>query len=321
MIALQNGKHVYVEKPCSHNLAEDEFLMKAEKKYSDLKIQMGTQQRSSPETTEVVKAIHEGLIGNTYKAVAFYSNKRGPVPVPKVTTPPDFLDWELWQGPAPRREFLDILADYNWHWRWHWGTAESANNGTHEMDVARWALDVEYPEAVQTQGGKFHFVDDGWEMYDTMLVSFNFPGNKVLQWDGKSRNGYETYGAGRGTVIYGSEGSVFVDRSGYRVYSREGEVIQEKTGEPEGGVALGGGGSMTTGHVRNFIESIRGNDTLNTPLSIGAVSTHLTHYTNVASRTPGRQLDINPWNGRFRSKKIMKKYWSRDYESGWELKL
>ena len=189
------------------------------------------------------------------------------------------------------------------------------------MDVARWALDVKYPESVQTLGGKFHFKDDGWEMYDTMEVTFNFPGNKVLQWDGKSRNGYETYGGGRGTIIYGTDGSVFVDRGGYKVYSRDGEMIQEKRGEAEGGVALGGGGDMTTRHVKNFIESIRGNDTLHTPLSIGAVSTHLTHYTNVASRMGNKLLEINPKNGHFRSKKIMKKYWGRDYERGWELKI
>jgi len=321
MIALQNGKHVYVEKPCSHNLWEDDFLMKAEKMYSKLKIQMGTQQRSSPESIEVVNAIHEGLIGDTYKAVAFYSNGRGPVPVPKVVAPPDFLDWELWQGPAPRREFLDILEDYNWHWRWHWGAAESANNGTHEMDIARWALDVHYPERVQAQGGKFHYVDDGWEMYDTMQVSFIFPGNKLLQWDGKSRNGYQTYGSGRGTIIYGTEGSVYVDRDGYRVYSRSGELLQEKTGEAEAGVALGGGGNMTTRHVRNFIDSIRGRDTLHTPLSIGAVSTHLTHYTNVASRVDGHNLEIDSGTGHFKDKAIMEKYWGRDYESGWELTL
>ena len=184
---------------------------------------------------------NEGLIGDTYKALSFYNNKRGHVPVPQVVDPPAHLDWELWQGPAPRREFLDILEDYNWHWRWHWGTAESANNGTHEMDVARWALGVEYPEHVQTQGGKYHFVDDGWEMYDTMLVSFRFSGNKLLQWDGKSRNAYSTYGTGRGTIIYGTEGSVFVNRDGYKVYSREGELIQEKIGEPEEGLGLGGG--------------------------------------------------------------------------------
>ena len=114
-----------------------------------------------------------------------------------------------------------------WHWNWHWGTAESANNGTHELDVARWALGVEYPNNVQTQGGKEHFKDDGWEMYDTMMASFKFPGGKLLQWDGKSRNKYNTYGAGRGSIIYGTDGTVFVNRDGYKIYDRGGKMTKE----------------------------------------------------------------------------------------------
>ena len=216
MIAAQNGKHVYLEKPASHNLAEDKFLMELEKKYKKLSFQVGVQQRSSAESIELIKEIHDGLIGETYKATTFYNNKRGRVPVPKVVAPPSHLDWELWQGPAPRREFLDILEDYMWHWRWHWGTAESSNNGTHELDVARWALGVKYPNSVQAQGGKFHFKDDGWEMYDTMLASFTFPGGKLLQWDSKSRNNYPTYGAGRGSIIYGSDGTVFLKQPAKR---------------------------------------------------------------------------------------------------------
>lgn len=319
--ALQNGKHVYVEKPCSHNLAEDELLIAAQKRFPSLKIQMGTQQRSSPETREVIEAIHNGAIGRPYKAVAFYANARGRVPNPKEVTPPATLDWELWQGPAPRRPFLDIVADYNWHWRWHWGTAESANNGTHEMDVARWALQVEYPEEVRAQGGKFHFVDDGWEMYDTMQATFRYSDDRIIQWEGNSRNGYLTYGSGRGTIIYGTDGSVYVDRNGYRLYSRDGELTKESQGEAEAGTALGGGGSMTTRHVRNFIDAIRKGEMLHAPITTGAVSTHMTHYTNVASRVDGGVITLDPNTGHFKERSLMNTYWGREYEKGWEPKL
>lgn len=318
LIALQNGKHVYVEKPCSHNLAEDDILGEAAAKYNDLKIQMGSQQRSSPETREVIAAIHEGQIGHAYKATTFYSNARGPVPVPKQVEPPPYLNWELWQGPAPRRPFLDILADYNWHWRWHWGTAESANNGTHELDIARWALGVTYPELVGAESGKRHYVDDGWEMYDTILATYRFPGDKIIEWDGKSRNGYNTYGAGRGCIVYGTEGSVFVDREGYKIYDRAGELVRTRTGEAEGGIALGGGGSLTNRHVLNFIEAIRGNEELTAPITEGAISTHLVHYCNVSSRENDARLAVDAKTGHFTDKAIMDAYWKREYESGWE---
>jgi predicted dehydrogenase len=213
IMALKGGKHVYVEKPASHNMREDELMVAAQKKYGKV-VQMGTQQRSSAHTIEVVKAIHDGAIGTPYKAVAWYSNGRGEVPVQKKVPVPKGLDWDLFQGPAPRREYTEETWNYNWHWYgWDYGTAESGNNGTHELDVARWALQVGYPIRADVLADKRHFQDDGWEMYDTMEATFRFAGNKVIQWDGKSRNGVKTYGAGRGTLIYGTDGSVFVDRN------------------------------------------------------------------------------------------------------------
>ncbi|HKK73473.1 MAG TPA: Gfo/Idh/MocA family oxidoreductase [Saprospiraceae bacterium] len=317
ILSLQAGKHVYVEKPCSHNPSESEMLVDWQK-HTGLTVQMGTQQRSAPETIEIIKEIHEGVIGEAYLATAFYTNSRGRVPTARQVPVPDYLDWELFQGPAPRTDFIDIVGDYNWHWFWRWGTAETGNNATHELDVGRWALQAKYPEAVYVNAAKNHFKDDPWTMYDTMDATINFPGGKTVKWDGKSRSGHPTYGAGRGTIIYGSEGSVFLNREGYRLYDRRGELLRERKGGPEAGTALGGGGSMTTRHVKNFLETIRGKDSLNCPIEEGATSTNLSHYANVSYRAGNKLLAIDPTNGHFQDKKIMKKYWSRDYEKGWK---
>ncbi|MCB0639017.1 MAG: Gfo/Idh/MocA family oxidoreductase [Lewinella sp.] len=316
ILSMQAGKHVYVEKPCSHNPREGELLV-AWQQHTGLVVQMGAQQRSSPETREIISEIHGGVIGEAYLATAFYSNSRGRVPDAHQVPVPEWLDWELFQGPAPRTDFIDIVADYNWHWFWRWGTAETGNNATHELDVGRWALQVVHPEEVQVQAGKYHFRDDPWTMYDTMDATFVFPGNKVVQWDGKSRSGHPTYGSGRGTIIYGTEGSVYVDRGGYRLYDRAGELLREKTGEPEDGVALGGGGSMTNRHIHNFLETIRGRSELNCPISEGAISTHLCHYANISAREQNARLAIDPATGQFRDEHIMQRYWSREYEPGW----
>lgn len=319
IMAMKEGKHVYVEKPCSHNMDENELLVAAAKKYNRV-VQMGNQQRSSGHTIEIIKEIHNGIIGTPYKAVAFYTNKRGRVQNQTPAAIPGGLDWDLFQGPAPRREYTSETWNYNWHWYgWEYGTAEAGNNGTHEIDIARWALQVDFPTHVEVDATKGQFLDDGWEMYDTMEATFKFDNNKSIKWDGSSRNGYETYGYGRGTIIYGSEGSVFVNRNKYIVYDRAGKVLKDyESATKEAGIALGGGGSASTIHAENFFNTIRGKEILRAPIEDASISMAMVHYANVAYRinngfdidASGRMLDRNAMN-----------LWSRTYEKGWEIKL
>jgi predicted dehydrogenase len=320
ILALKAGKHVYVEKPSSHNMHENEMLVDAAKKYGKV-VQMGNQQRSSDHTIEIINEIHNGIIGNPYKAVAFYQNDRGEVPVQKKAPVPQGLDWELFQGPAPRRDYTEETWDYNWHWYgWDFGTAETGNNATHELDIARWALEVDYPHHAAVEAAKRHFLNDGWEMYDTMEATFNFAGDRVIQWDGKSRNNYDTYGGGRGTIIYGSEGSVFVDRDKYILTDRHGKIIRTtESGATEGRTALGGGGDMSTTHVLNFFDAIREKSKLNAPIDDANISMAMVHYANIASRI-GKGFDIDETTGRMFDRDAMK-LWGRNYAPGWEPKL
>ena len=316
-MAMEQGKHVYVEKPCSHNPWEGELLVEYAKKHNKV-IQMGNQQRSSGHTMEIIKEIHNGIIGEPYKAVAYYNNNRGEVPLPVKQAPPSDLNWELFQGPAPRKDYMHDTWNYNWHWYgWDFGTAETGNNATHELDVARWALQLEFPNKVTTDSGKRHYKDDGWEMYDTMYATFEFDNNKTIHWDGKSRNGYSTYKGGRGTVIYGTEGTVLVDREHYELFDRSGKKIKEvSSGSSEGGLALGGGGDMSTNHVLNFFEAIRGNTQLNSPIEEGAKSSLLCHLANISSRL-NKSLELDSSNGHIYDREGMK-LWKREYKSGFE---
>lgn len=317
-MAVEAGKHVYVEKPCSHNPREGELLVEYQKKYNRI-IQMGNQQRSSSPSMEIIKAIHEGEIGNAYKATAFYSSARGRVINPVKAPVPTGLDWDLFQGPSPRKEYMHDTWDYNWHWYgWDFGTGESGNNGTHELDIARWALDVDFPNRVVVDAGKYHFQDDGLAMYDTMDAVFKFEGNKTIQWDGKSRNNVKTYGGERGTYIYGTEGAVFLDRTGYKLYDRDGKLIREKTGGgSESGTALGGGGDVSTAHVFNFLQAVRGKEEQNSTIEDGAKSTLLCHLANISYRT-GESLVCDSKNGHIINSKAGRKLWSREYEKGYE---
>ncbi len=321
ILAMQAGKHVYVEKPCSHNMKENEMIVEASHRYKKV-VQMGNQQRSSIHSQDIIREIHNGVIGVPYRAVAFYLNSRGEVPVQKATAVPTGLDWELWQGPAVHRNYTSETWDYNWHWYgWNYGTGETGNNATHELDVARWALQVDLPNSVYVEAGKRHFFEDGWEMYDTMEATFKFDDNKVINWDGRSRSGQNTYGLGdRGTIVFGSEGTVFVDRGKYILYDRAGKIIRDHTSvSSESGTALGGGGDASTAHVVNWFEGIRGNEKLRSQIDEGAVSQAMVHYANTAYRI-GHGFDIDSKTGIMYDREAMK-LWGRDYEPGWEPKL
>ncbi|NNF32608.1 MAG: Gfo/Idh/MocA family oxidoreductase [Saprospiraceae bacterium] len=319
-MAMEAGQHVYLEKPCSHNPHENELVVAFQKKYNKV-VQMGNQQRSSLESIEIINDIHNGIIGEAYKAIAFYINGRGRVPLQEKAAPPDGLNWELFQGPAPRRDYTHDTWNYNWHWYgWDYGTAEMGNNATHELDIARWALDVKFPEYVEVIADKMQYKDDGWEMYDEMEATYKYSNNRIIQWDGISRSGYSKYGRGRGTLIYGTKGTVMVDRRGYELYDLKGKLIKEKkSGGNEGGVALGGGGNLTTRHVVNFFNAIRGKEKLTSPIEVGAISQMLTHYANIAYRI-NKGFDVDEKSGKMYDREAMK-LWSREYEPGWEPKL
>lgn len=319
IMALEAGKHVYVEKPCSHNPHEGEMLIEKQKK-TGLQVQMGNQTRSSVTGNKIVKEIHEGLIGEAYAGKAWYSNTRGSIGRGKKAPVPEWLDWDLWQGPAPRLEYKDNWVHYDWHWFWHWGTGELLNNGTHEIDMCRWALDVHYPTRVSSTGSRSHFNDD-WEAYDTQLAAYEFPGGKTINWEGRSCNGLPFWNRGRGAFIHGTEGSVLIDRSGYWVYDLKGKEIRN---EMESGKSvsmdIAGGGSLDGLHIHNFIQSINSGAELNSPIEDANPSVTICHLGNMAQRTGG-SFHCDPETGKPIDDPQALALWGREYESGWAPKV
>jgi len=311
---LQAGKHVYVEKPCSHNPAEGAMLVEAQQKYGKL-VQMGNQQRSSAHSREIVERIHEGVIGRPYLAKAWYSNVRKSIGTGKETPVPGQLDWDLWQGPAPRRPYRDNVHPYNWHWFRIYGTGETLNNGTHEVDVCRWALGVDYPKRVTASGGRYHFQDD-WQFYDTLLTSFEYE-DKMLTWEGKSCQGMKFYGRDRGSAIMGTTGTVVVDRDGYEIYDLKGNKTKEfKAGSKTSSSDLTGADSMTDVHFANFIAGIRKGEKLNAPVSEGNVAVTMLQLSNIAWEV-NRELQLDTKDGRIQGDAEAMKMWGREYEKGW----
>lgn len=319
--ALKAGKHVYLEKPCSHNPAEGEMLVKAQKKYGKL-VQMGNQRRSMAVAQRMVEEIKEGIIGNVYFAKTWYANNRGPIGFGKKIDVPDYLNWELWQGPAPRLPYRSNVHPYNWHWFWHWGTGEALNNGTHEIDVARWALGVDFPKKVVSLGGRYNFVgEDDWECPDTQTITIEFEQGKSIFWEGRSCNNYPIEGDGRGVILYGTKGTIVYLAHSYKVFGLDNKLVKtvgrreaaaDSTNTTDPGLA--------DNHAGNFIESIRGNSKLTSPIDQGHKSVLLCQLGNIALRT-NSVINCDPKTGRILNNPAAEKLWSREYEPAWEPKI
>ncbi len=233
----------------------------------------------------------------------------------KEAAVPSQLDWDLWQGPAPRRPYKDNVHPYNWHWFKIYGTGETLNNGTHEVDVCRWALGVDYPKRVTSSGGRYQFKDD-WQFYDTLVTSFRIrrrdddvgreelSGDEVLR--PRSRfddHGNQRHGAGRPRWL--------------RSLRSQGEKTNEfKVGSSTSSSDLIGSDSMTDAHFANFIAGIRKGEKLNAPIAVGNVAVTMLQLSNIAWET-NRELHLDTKDGKIQGDPDAMKLWEREYEKGW----
>lgn len=321
LLALQAGKHVYVEKPCSHNPEEGEILVEAAKKYGKV-VQMGNQRRSWPNVIEGIQALKNGAIGRVYYGKGWYTNNRPSIGIGKEIPVPDWLNWELWQGPAPRKNYKDNIVHYNWHWFWHWGTGEALNNGTHMVDLLRWGMEVDFPSEVSSNGGRYRY-DDDWETPDTQIINLDFDGGKTMSWEGRSCNGKPIEGSSVGVVFYGENGSLLIPAgNSYTLFDLDGKIVKEvkNTETIDARNKSNPAENLDALHIQNMFNAIKNGEKLHSDVDGGHKSTLLVQLGNIAQRV-GRSLEIDPKNGHIVKDRDARKLWSRDYEKGWEMKL
>jgi predicted dehydrogenase len=317
ILACKAGKHVYLEKPASHNPREGELAIEAAGKYRRL-IQMGNQRRSWPNVIAAIDELKGGTIGRPYFAKGWYTNNRPSIGRGKETAAPQWLDYDLWQGPAPRRPYKDNVIHYNWHWFWHWGTGEALNNGTHMVDLMRWGLGVDYPVRVTSAGGRYRYQDD-WETPDTQVITMEFANNTSMFWEGRSCNGHNIEGISCGVIFHGDTGSLVINGNAYTVYDLKNKVVKEVKAAKavDSRDASNPSADLDTIHIRNFLDGIRNGAKLNADILGGQQSTLLCQLGNIALRS-GNTLNIDPANGRIKNDEAAMKYWQRDYQPGWE---
>lgn len=307
IMACAAGKHVYVEKPGSHDGHESEMIVAAARKHKRV-VQMGNQRRSWPWVQEGIHALQNGELGKTFFARGWYTNHRLSLGHGKPVPVPDWLDYSLWQGPAPESPYRDNILHYNWHWFWRWGTGELGNNGVHSLDLCRWGLGVDLPRRVTCGGGRYHFSDD-WETPDICLASFDF-GDKMIAWEGQSCDPRGFENAGFGVSFFCENGSMTI-ASSVKIYDLKDKLVREIPARQEGGL------SPDAVHFRNFLDGIRNGKALNAEIEEGQKSTLLCHVGNIAWRT-GHTINFDPDTRKIIGDDAASALWKRTYREGWE---
>ena len=308
MLACSAGKHVYVEKPCSHNPQEGEWMVESARKHKRV-VQMGAQRRSMPGIIEAIEKLKAGEIGKVLQARAWYFNPRPAIGKGQQVPVPEGLDYSLWQGPAPEKPYRDNLVHYHWHWYWHWGTAELGNNGVHLLDLCRWGLGVEYPQQVTCTGGRYRY-DDDQQTPDACIASFEF-GGKSITWESRSWARKFSLDVSYDCAFFGENGVLAITGNGYKILDPKGNEI-----------ATGKGEGSDQPHTQNFVDAIRADDRskLNLEILDGHRTTLLCHLGNISYRT-GRILRTDNTNGHIIGDKEASAHWSREYRPGWEPKV
>ncbi|HEY7311194.1 MAG TPA: Gfo/Idh/MocA family oxidoreductase [Gemmataceae bacterium] len=273
--ACQAGKHVYVEKPISHNLIEGRRMVEAARKYDRI-VQVGTQRRSGAHYQSAAEFVRSGKLGKVPFVRTWIAGNRKTIGHKDDAPVPAGVDYDLWLGPAPERAFNPNRFHYNWHWNWDYGTGELGNNGIHMLDVARMVVGLDAPKTISCGGGKLYY-DDDQQTPDTQIAVYDFPGTTVI-WEHRiwSKTGVE--GEGSGVIVYGEKGTLVFDGKGWHVH--DGVQASDKAAEIE------------KPHLRNFLDSVRAHKRPNADIEEGHKSTRLCHLGNIAYRV-GRRLTFD----------------------------
>jgi predicted dehydrogenase len=317
--ACQAGKHVYVEKPASHNIWEGRKMVEAARKYN-LRVQVGFNNRSSSNVREAIKFLHDGGIGEVFMARALCFKARDSYGMAKDSIPPATFHYDRWLGPAPYRPYDEKRSHYRWHWYWDTGNGDTGNTGPHQLDLARWGMNKnEHPVSVYSAGGIYglnqekgppetrtpgKMVYGNVETYgrdkttqetpNTQTATFKYNDGKMLEFETRGRytNHEGSRGQAVGNIFYGTEGWLEIGGSAWSAFrEREREPF---AGSKEGSRRRGGN------HWSNFIDAVRsGKDNdLHSDINEGFYSTTLPHLANISYRL-GRMLEFVGDNEKF----------------------
>ncbi len=327
ILACEAGKHVYVEKPCSHNIREGRLLVDAARR-NDRVVQHGTQVRSTDMMIEAVQKLREGIIGDVLVVKAWNIQKRrslnqeqgGKSARKKAlqkqpsSQPPSELDYENWVGPATMIPYDKNKVHEGWHWWYHFGTGDMGNDGVHDIDYARWGLGVTtHPSKVVALGGLYVF-NDGRDFPDTQQVTFEYPGDgkpgskRMFIYEQRLWSTNYPHNVDSGVEFYGTNGQMFLSRRG------KIQILGERNKRQDAQIA--GEAQNAEKHIANFLDSVRNNRRPNGDIEYGHLSSSLCHLGNIATRL-GRSLEFDPQQERFIDDDEANSLVARKYRDHW----
>lgn len=310
ILACDAGKHVYVEKPCSHNVREGRLMVEAARRNRRV-VQVGTQSRSTEHVMAAMQALREGVIGEILVAKAWNSQLRGSIGRQQPSEPPAHLDFDLWLGPAPERPYQSNLLHSIWRWWYDFGVGDIGNDGVHDIDLARWGLGVDtHPSTVAALGGKYFF-DDDQQWPDTQYCIFEYPAadgskrTRQLIFEQRIWSPYVQESHENGNAFYGTEGMMILGK-------KDGWQVFHKKNKP--GPSMQGTFSLPS-HHQNFLDCIRNGQPPTADVEIGHLTASLCHLGNIATRV-GRVLHFDPAQEEITGDSDAAQYVRRQYRSG-----
>lgn len=274
---LRSGKDLYLETPVAHTLSEGEKLLQLSEQSGQI-VQVGLPQRSGPHFQSAVSLIQSGFLGKVHQAKAWVSHRRKSIGYCAPASPPLGVDYKGWLRPVGQQPFYVNRFHKNWAWFWQFGSGELGLWGVHQLDLVRWALQLDLPQRVSAHGGLYSFKDDR-ETPDTLAVHYEFPELEVT-WEHRQWSNRGIEGRSSGVAFYGELGTLIVDRSGWKAYDHP----QEK---------YCGASEIHQSHLHNFLQAVRTRTQPVASMMDGQNATIMCHLGNLAYRSQ-QPLDFDP---------------------------
>ena len=313
MMALEAGKHVYVEKPMGHSIEECLMMVKAAAKYPKQMVQVGMWQRSSQHWFDASEYVRSGKLGDVNLVRAWiYKGMGDPVPAQPDGTAPDYVDYNMWLGPAPERPFNKNRFHYDFRWYWDYAGGAMTDWGVHLLDFAIYGMNAGYPDSVSPGGGCY--LNKGViETPDIQQALYSYPTHTMI-WECGLVPRLGPYGMHHGVSFTGTKGTLIVSRNGWQVTSEvsnkdEKKFIADVPNQP----AIGG----LKEHVKNFLNGIRKSEKLNAPVEVGAKTAIISEMGNIAYRA-GSLLHWDTPNMKFMEEEG-NKFTKLTYRDPWKL--